>query len=244
MTIIFYDLPSKIGTHNPNTWKTKYTLNYKGLAYKTQWIEYLDIEKISKEKGIAPTGVNFESGAPLYTLPAIYDESTGVGIADSHRIAEYLDKTYPDTPKLIPPGTETLQVAFITSFSQHFKALWQFALPPTLDVMEESKSTEYFYKTRSKRFGGDLKTMSPTGAARDAALNDLKNGLNKFDEWLLKSNGPYVMGDTISFADFVYVGYLKWMEVVSGKDSEEWKLISSWNEGRWGKRVEQLEKYV
>jgi hypothetical protein len=51
------------------------------------------------------------------------------------------------------------------------------------------------------------------------------------------------MGDTISFADFVAGSYLKWMQVSLGKDSEEWKQISSWNEGRWGERVERLEKY-
>ncbi|KAF8634683.1 hypothetical protein AX15_000784 [Amanita polypyramis BW_CC] len=243
MTIIFYDFPSKVGPYNSHTWKVRYTLNYKGLAYKTIWTEHLDIEKMSKERGIAPTGVNFENGAPLYTLPAIYDESTGIGLSESHRIAEYLDKTYPDTPKVIPPGTESLQAAFITSYTPHFKALTQFNLPATLEAMKESESKEHFYKTRSKRFGRDLKTMRPTGAALAPALNDLRDGLNKVDEWLVKSDGLYVMGNTISFGDFALLSWLKWARVVLGNDSEEWKQISSWNEGRWGERVERLEKY-
>lgn len=86
--------------------------------------------------------------------------------------------------------------------------------------------------------------MKPTGDAWQAGLNELRDGLNNIDQWLQKSGGPYVMGNTISFADFVLGGWLKWMQVALGKDSEEWKQISSWNEGRWGERVERLEKYA
>lgn len=44
----------------------------------------------------------------MYTLPAIYDPSTGTGVADSFEIARYLDKQYPTTPTVIPAGTEAL----------------------------------------------------------------------------------------------------------------------------------------
>ncbi|KAE9393742.1 hypothetical protein BT96DRAFT_999183 [Gymnopus androsaceus JB14] len=44
-----------------------------------------------KEIGAKPTGLQ-----PLYTLLAIIDDSTGVVLAESTDIVEYLDKTYPD----------------------------------------------------------------------------------------------------------------------------------------------------
>lgn len=219
-------------------------MNYKGIPYKTEWTEYNDIEKIAKEKGIPPSGgINPETGGPYYTLPAIVDESTRTALSDSFRIAEYLDKAYPDTPKVIIPGTESLQAAFIGAFRPHLKAMWQFVLPATLDMIDNPESKEYFYRTRSSRFGKDLKTMKPTGDAWQAGLDELRDGLDNIDQWLLRSGGPYVMGDTTSFADFVLGGCLKWMQVALQKDSKEWKQISSWNDGRWGERVERLEKY-
>ncbi|KAK2461091.1 hypothetical protein APHAL10511_006870 [Amanita phalloides] len=245
MTILFYDIASKVGAHNPNAWKARFTLNYKGIPYKTQWTQYVDIEKVSREKGIPPSDAPHpETGGIFYTLPAIFDESTGVGVSDSHKIAEYLDKNYPDTPKVIIPGTEALQIAFTKSFMPHLSAMWQFVLPANIEALDHQESKEYFYKTRSSRFGADIKTMNPTGAAREEAFNDLKDGLDKIDQLLLKSKGPYVMGETVSFADFAVGGWLKWMQILFGKDSEEWKRVSSWNEGRWGERLERLDKYA
>ncbi|KAK2464944.1 hypothetical protein APHAL10511_003020 [Amanita phalloides] len=223
MTILFYDIASKVGAHNPTAWKARFTLNYEGIPYKTQWMQYIDIEKVSREKGIPPT---------------IFDESTGVSVSDSHKIAKYLDKNYPDTPKVIIPGTEALRVAFTKWCIPHLKPMWQFVLPTNAEALDHQESKEYFYNTRSSRVGMDLKTMNPTSTAREEAFNDLKDGLDKIDQLLLKSKGPYVMGDTVSFTDFTLSGWLKWMQTLFQKDSEEWKHVSSWNEGHWGECVE------
>jgi hypothetical protein len=78
-------------------------LNYKGLAYKTEWIEYPDIADLCKKIGAEPTMIR-KDGRPYYSLPVIQDPKTGAVISDSARIAEYLDETYPDTPKVFPAG--------------------------------------------------------------------------------------------------------------------------------------------
>lgn len=49
------------------------------------------------------------AGKPWYTLPIIYDPSTDRVVADSLEIAKYLDEQYPETPNVIPPGTDALQ---------------------------------------------------------------------------------------------------------------------------------------
>ncbi|KAF8633110.1 hypothetical protein AX15_001493 [Amanita polypyramis BW_CC] len=245
MTIIFYDFPSKNvdGPWNPNTWKTRYTLNYKGIPYKTELVEYVDIEKLCKEKGIPPSST--DKGAMYhYSLPSILDTSTGTGVSESHRIAEYLDKAYPDTPKVIPPGTEALQAAWIESIMPHLSALWQFTVPRTLDIIDHPESNEYFYRTRCIMLGKDLKQWKLEGSEWEAAIKDLQKGLDGLDQKLVKSGGPYVMGKTVSFADFTLAGWFKWLQIcVGGKNSKEWQLIASWNEGRWAKRLEDLERY-
>ncbi|KAK2464960.1 hypothetical protein APHAL10511_003036 [Amanita phalloides] len=243
MTIIFYDF--QLGTAdapwNPNTWKVRYTLNYKGLPFRTERLQYVDIEKTCKEKGIPPSNPD---GEIKYTLPSIFDTSTGTGVSESHRIAAYLDETYPDTPKVIPAGTEALQTAWIAAIRPNLSAMWQFSLPGTLNILDHPESNDYFYRTRSVIFGKDLHEMRPQGeVAWDAAMKDLEKGFNVIDQWILKSGGPYVMGKTVSFADFVVAGWLNWLQATVGKDSREWQLIGTWNAGRWDKRLEQLAKY-
>ncbi|GAW07249.1 AChain Crystal Structure Of Glutathione Transferase Gstfua3 From Phanerochaete Chrysosporium [Lentinula edodes] len=114
-TIVFYDIPFAESNicWSPNTWKTRYSLNYKGLSYRTEWIEYPDIEALCIKIGAAPTDVKADGITPDYTLPVIYDPSTDKTISDSFAIALYLDTAYPDTPKLFPPGTQALQEAFV-----------------------------------------------------------------------------------------------------------------------------------
>ncbi|PFH52512.1 hypothetical protein AMATHDRAFT_2228 [Amanita thiersii Skay4041] len=244
--IIFYDFPSKIvgGPYNPNTWKVRYTLNYKRIPYKTEWVEYTEIESKCKEIGIPPSGTK-KDGMPSYTLPSIWDTDAKVGVSESYRIAEYLDKTFPNSPKVIIPGTEALLNIFIQTWAQNLKALWQFTIPATLEVLDHAPSYEYFRRTRSQMFGKDLKEVPPKpGVEREAALQELKAGLNVLDRWLVKSGGPFIMGDNPSFADFVVGGYMRWTRAVLGPDSKEWKEIASWNEGRWGQRVQRLDQYA
>lgn len=42
---ILYDLPSKgdCKCWSPNTWKVRLPLNFKGIPYTTEWVEYPDI---------------------------------------------------------------------------------------------------------------------------------------------------------------------------------------------------------
>ena len=58
------------------------------------------------------------------------------------------------------------------------------------------------------------------------------------DECIAKADakGPFVMGDTVSWADFflsAFLMFLMYFKTILGEDSEEWKEVASWNEGRW-----------
>ena len=84
-------------------------MNFKQLPYKTEWVEFPDIKAVCQKIGAPPTDIRLQlDGSGLqehYTLPVIYDSSTGKIVAESFAIAEYLDETYPDTPKLLPAGS-------------------------------------------------------------------------------------------------------------------------------------------
>ena len=61
----------------------RFSLNYKGIPYKTIWLEYLEIEGEYKKAGIEPSGKR--GGKDLYTCPGLVDPNTGAALADSQR---------------------------------------------------------------------------------------------------------------------------------------------------------------
>lgn len=48
--LLLFDIPSKEGrAWSPNVWKVRAVLNYKKIPYRTEWIEFPDIEPKMKE---------------------------------------------------------------------------------------------------------------------------------------------------------------------------------------------------
>ncbi|PPR04359.1 hypothetical protein CVT24_013193, partial [Panaeolus cyanescens] len=246
--IIFYDIPSKLPgkAWSPNTWKTRYTLNFKGLEYKTEWIEYPDIEAHCKALEIPADPFEKKAdGSPQYTLPAIWDTKTGVKVSDSRSILEYLEKTYPDAPSLFPSNTAGLQIAFEKAFKPHLGALW-FRILPLMPKNLNPPSEEYFYRTRSAAFGAPLDSLLPTGVEAEQGWAKLKAGLDVIDGWYKTTDavGPFLMGDQVGWSDVMLTGYLKWLKIVWGDESEQWRDMATWHDGRWAGLVDNMEKYA
>ncbi|KAF8208743.1 hypothetical protein K438DRAFT_1666926 [Mycena galopus ATCC 62051] len=244
--IILYDIPSRAPgcAWSPNTWKIRYGLNYKSLAYKTVWIEYPDIEDLCKKIGAEPSMIR-RNGKPYYSLPVIEDPKTGAIISDSARIAEYLDKTYPDTPKLVPAGTHVLQKTFCVAYDTATEDLVHYVIPAVAKILRP-KSEEYFVRTREESFGKKLSDVTPTGEAHETAWKKVEEGFGKVDRWLnepMNQGKPFVLGDTISFADLMIAGELQWCMKAFGEESDLWKDMITWHGGRWAKLLDTLKKY-
>ncbi|KAI0927060.1 hypothetical protein AcV5_007698 [Taiwanofungus camphoratus] len=244
--IIFYDIPSnsvKNKAWSPNTWKTRFALNYKGLPYKTVWVEYPDIAGLCKEIGAAPTDT-YEDGSPAYTLPAIYDPSTKMGVAESGIIARYLDKTYPNTPVLIPEGSDAFHAAFQEAFLLTIqRKMLPIMLLATTDQLN-SPSAAYFRRTREATYG-KMEELSPAGPVRDGQWEELRAGFTKVAEWMSMDgkDKPFFMGDTICHADLSIAGWLMWMKRVLGSGGPEWAAVKTWNEGKWAAFMDFFETY-
>jgi len=245
MTIILYDLPSVVpgSAFAPNPWKARAVLNYKRIPYRTEWLEFVDVAGLRKKPGIKPTSQR-KDGSPFYTLPAIHDPSTGVYIADSFAIAEYLEKTYPDTPSVFPDNTVGIQKTFEPAFLQNISSLWPFIIPAVYDKVNPV-SKEYFRRTREILFGKKLEEILPTGNDRTEGWASFKKGMDTIHSYLILTDnkGPYMLGDKISWSDLVLFSFLYWMKLIWGEDSQEWKDIASWNGGRWEAHVNALKEY-
>ncbi|KAJ6608977.1 hypothetical protein B0H10DRAFT_2065911 [Mycena sp. CBHHK59/15] len=230
--IVFYDIPSKLPDKawSPNTWKTRYALNYKGIPYKTVWLEYPQIEPVSRELGAAPTS-NKPDGRPHYTLPMIHDPRTGAVVSDSAKIAAYLDKTYPDTPPVLPAST-----------AGFYRVFEDAALPLLAPLILNPVSEEYFRRTREETFGKKLEELVPKGDAHTEAWQKVKDTFAKLDGWI-RANGEdskYIMGDTLCFADIWMASYVLWISMVR---PDLWKEVKLWNGGRWERLLKDTEKY-
>jgi glutathione S-transferase len=197
-----------------------------------------------KNIGAHPTETK-PDGSPHYTLPVIKDASTGAVISESTLIAEYLDTTYPDTPKLFPPGTAPLQYAFMDAFRGSLDGLFQLCVVRSNSLLNPG-STEHHRRTISTFFGvGRLEDLVRDDEHQKTLWEKARTNFAKVDAWYQKGKdeGPYLMGNTICFADLVFASFAFWPKRVWGEDSAEWQDMLTWHEGRFGVLAESLAKY-
>ncbi|KAI8990692.1 hypothetical protein BD414DRAFT_484497 [Trametes punicea] len=242
--IVFYDIPANVKGEgwSGNTLKTRFTLNVKGLPYKTVWVEYPDIARTCQELGVGPTGT-WPDGEPQYTLPMIYDPSTKVAIAESAAIARYLDATYPDTPRVFPEGTEAFQEATIFALGAVMQTIGHLVMPVVLQRLNDA-SKAHFKQRREMVFGGHIEEWSPPGSAvRAEQWRQLQTGFGRIAQWLAAGGKErkFFMGDYITFADITLAARLMWMKRILGEESEEWRDVEKWDGGRWARLVEAFE---
>lgn len=77
--------------------KVRWALDYKGLEWSA-----VDVDPFSKrEMHHLGCRLTLDSGRSLYTVPTIHDTATSAAVADSSKILEYLERTYP-APALYP----------------------------------------------------------------------------------------------------------------------------------------------
>ncbi|TFK22721.1 hypothetical protein FA15DRAFT_558791, partial [Coprinopsis marcescibilis] len=201
--LVFFDIPCRYAGRawSPNTWRVRYSLNYKKIPFRTEWVEFPDIESLCRAKGVPPSRVT-PSGREAYTLPAIYDSSyqmgTGIYVSDSAKIMKYLDWRYPQTPKAFPEGTQALQAAFLSAFVGRVLSgtpIWEIMVPGVVDMLNSGAdgvgsrgSREFFTESREKTFGKSVKSMRELygrGApGREGAWLRVKEGFGSVDRWL------------------------------------------------------------
>ncbi|KXN83380.1 hypothetical protein AN958_01517 [Leucoagaricus sp. SymC.cos] len=241
--ITFYDLAANgPKTWSSNPWKTRYVLNYKQLPYRTIYVEFPDVPRVSKEAGIRPSSFK-PDGSTNFTIPAIVDDATGVALSDSYKIAEYLDKQYPDTPKAFPPGTEALQAAFYQYFYELVKPLASIRVPLIPNILNEP-SAEYYNRTREVMFGRPLSQVMPVGEELEKIWEKVTMAFDLLNDWYEKSSGKFLVGDQPSNGDFVVGGILQGTRIACGEESESWKKLKVLNGGRWEKLLYDLEEYA
>ncbi|KAF8192117.1 hypothetical protein BJ912DRAFT_276935 [Pholiota molesta] len=243
MTIILYDLVSLCPdvAWSSNTWKARLCLNFKGVPYKTEWVEWPDIKSVYEKHGIKAASRN-PDGSPQYTLPVIHDPSTGVSISDSFMIAEYLDKTCP-TPQIFPHHTQGLQAPFESAYIERSRPIVPFVIP-VISAKLTPISQAVYIPEQEKIFGKTIAELLPKGEAAVEGWNKYKDGLAEVARWYAETDGPFLLGDTISWADFVVASLIMMCRSLWGEKSQQWQDITTWHDGRFGNFIKEVDRYT
>ncbi|KAH7902883.1 hypothetical protein BJ138DRAFT_1021410, partial [Hygrophoropsis aurantiaca] len=206
---------------------------------------YADVEAVLIQNGIPPTSETY----PRYTVPAIIDSTTSNEspkiIADSMRIADYLESAYPEYP-IYPGGSRELQVKLVEVFSIHVRPPMAPIGYAMLPALFEGRDRDAFVARMNTMFGGlcpaDLypaEKRDEMWAALYAGLDTLasyidENGLGK-TEWLFGTDGP-------AYADFVLAAWFFCFKLVGPEGC--WDRIKGRNGGRWERLHEACQKYT
>lgn len=160
----------------------------------------------------------------IETVPTLIDGDTR--ISDSLEIARYLDKKYPDRPRLIDgsTGEATVNLVLALCGTSVFPACVSIAILPALGLVDEA-SKAYFRESREKMFGKTLEEVSAPDA--DTGRRNLATALKPFNDALKGSK--FLGGDTVSYADFALFGVVKWADIVGNYRSiDEGSQVGKW----------------
>ncbi|KDQ17831.1 hypothetical protein BOTBODRAFT_171545 [Botryobasidium botryosum FD-172 SS1] len=256
--IIFYDLKAapelpEAKAWSPSTWKTRLTLNYKRLPYKTIYVCLADVASTLQSLGLGP--LEGRAGPFAFMLPVIIDPTPSGPkiIRDSAEIARYLDITYPDPERaLFPRGSHALQAYFDRNLNASLLSPCVSLIIPLVPSILDERDKEYFVRTRTEIFGRPLSEIRPQGADLDKAWELFKAELDVVDAALQRNDpkhggpgGDYVMGDKFSFADCVVVGLFIWINKVKPEaDGNAWERIRGWHNGRWERLWKKSEEFM
>ncbi|USW53099.1 Putative glutathione S-transferase, Thioredoxin-like superfamily [Septoria linicola] len=262
--LTFYDIASALPsrTFAANPWKTRLALNYKGIPYKTRWVQMPDITAVREQLGV-PANRTHADGTPYHTLPVVEDHSTGKIVGDTFEIAQYLDNTYPspDGKNLFRPLSTGLTAAHNAHIDGIFTKFAILCSRMPFDPSVQDEVTAIFAK-RATTMAVDMNFGEEQRKAMigsfEAALGELAKSYRHTGGttdyfWLPKGTeeaqkqrgrqevGPFLDGKDPVYADFIVGSWLKMFE--ASMPEADWQDVRSWHGGLWGRIVDALKPW-
>jgi glutathione S-transferase len=192
MSVALYELANAQGhCTSPFVWRIKLALQMKGVPYRGIPVGFLEIPNV----GVASYGV----GA-FKTVPIV--EYQGHYLNESWVIAEWLDSTFSDVPRLFSSPAELAMVKF---FDKWFGTA---IMPPLFracvyEIFSQVRPEEqtYFRTTRERTFGQTLETVAAGSAAYISRAREALLPMR-----LALRRAPYLGGEQPNYADHIAWG--------------------------------------
>ncbi|KAF9877655.1 hypothetical protein CkaCkLH20_04790 [Colletotrichum karsti] len=264
-SMVLYDVafaqPYEKNTCAPNPWKARYALNFKGVAYSTQWVQTPEIEKVRSGLGVPPCR-KFADGSDFYTLPILTDSNTNSAIGDSFDIANYLEKNFPNAgagdlfPSLqldyVPPGGESLVPlsernddvhADYARFNNNVDMAFSLHAQLMAHGMSWDPAWEDAIKAEFLRRAG-LKSWDDLGLygeAREKTKASLRDALRDLAAMFHRDTaGPFLLGSQPSYGDIIVGGWLRMLSKTL--PDSEWEEFQAWHDGAFGRLHAALQQ--
>lgn len=193
MSIVLYDLAGRGDVRfSPNCWRSRMALAHKGLDHEARATTFTQIGEIC--------------GGGQKSIPVI--EDGGETVADSWEIAKYLDRAYPDKPRLINGEGETRLINYWVNTALH-PGLANLIIADVYDSIDEG-DREYFRESREKLFGKKLEDIQQGRDERVAGFAKLLTPLR-----MTLKEQAWIGGERPSYADYLPFGALQWARTTS-----------------------------
>jgi glutathione S-transferase len=208
-TVKFYDL---LSAHpeiwwSPNTYKTRFLLNYKEIPYTVIPTHYPDIRDVSLKLNLA------EDRYPKWPLPII--EHDGNVIRGSLDIARYLDSAFPER-RLMGEECEKWQQYISKNV---LLAVWPMTGSMVPTILDE-RDAKFFRDTRKvpERIENHAKVVE--------AMSLLIEGIKR---------SGYIYGGRIHYADFVLGSIFVW--ILRTKEEDFQKIMKAAGIEEWWQKI-------
>lgn len=195
--MILYDLVNAKRAHfSPNSWRVRMALLHKGIKFEVRDVLFGDVPSIN-------------AGGDKLTIPTI--EHAGQLVTDSWAIVQYLDRAFPDTPRLIGPDAAAHVLKFFqywvqTSLHGPIARLILRDLHDSLDPADHA----YFRASREKLYKTTLEDLQ---AGREDRVDAFRKGLQPMR--LALGHHPFICGEQPGYADYLAFGAFMWARTSS-----------------------------
>jgi glutathione S-transferase len=142
-------------------------------------------------------------------VPVLIDN--GVTVSDSWRIAQYLERHFPQMPSLAGDNGDLAACAFVNQWADAtlLPALARLLIPDVYHALH-TKDRQYFRASREARLGMAIEQLPQH---RQDYLNELKRVLAPLRATLKRQ--PFLAGDAPNYADYCVFGMFMWSRCVS-----------------------------
>lgn len=241
--LLLYDIASGPPVHPyaPNPWKARYALNFKRAPFKTEWVDLSEVASMRQSLGAAP--VRFHSdGRPYPTLPVLKDPSGGTVIGDSFDIAVWLEKKYPEGPRLF---RQQQSIGIYAAFNAHMDSVFPAGAALCGQGIPFNPATEAKCKAAMcERIGvKSWEDLLVHGEKRREVLAAYQGALGEVAKFFrfAEGAGPFIGGEEADYADIIIGGWLMMLSLALPE--AEWEEIRGWHGGLWGRLHDGLEPY-
>jgi glutathione S-transferase len=192
-----YDLAGEESARrfSPYCWRTRMALAHKQLPVETiPW-------RFTEKSAIAHSGQE--------RVPVI--EDNGRVVADSWKIANYLEDTYPERPSLFAGSGGRAAARFFNCWADtvQIPGIASFVVADIFPHLDP-RDRDYFRQSREKRFGMTLEEFC---ARREERVLSFRQSLEPLRQ-TLQGQG-FLGGDTPLYHDYIVFGGFQWARAIS-----------------------------